>query len=157
MELQQREFSLLSFLQLDSGNPLSICLYKILSRVLPTQEAFSEAAAARRPWLHFSNPGELVSLRPAFSTAQACRGERSQTWRWPPVSYLCPCFPGRCPARSPDSGLSVAPRWGWRWLKFAACAAVAWAQARLRSLATLGPGQALRCVPGAPEDPFSAG
>lgn len=64
---------------------------------------FTRGGSSRRPLRHFPDTAELVSLRPPFGTAQACRGERSRTWRWPPVS--CLCLAGR-----PDSGLSVPPR-----------------------------------------------
>lgn len=63
----------------------------------------TRGGSSRRPLLLFPGTVELVSLRPPFGTAQACRGERSQTWRWPPVSCLCPAGP-------PDFGLSAPPR-----------------------------------------------
>lgn len=70
----------------------------------------TRGGSSRRPWLHFPGAAALVSLRPPFGTAQLCGGERSPTWRWPPVFCLCPCFLGRCPAGPPDSGLWVPPR-----------------------------------------------
>lgn len=142
------------------GSCFALGTFPVVSPILPSSSAVmpSQRSEERlRPYYReFKSVARATQWEPALLgfNPDSLAPESQST---PPVSYLCPCFPGRCPARSPDSGLSVAPRWGWRWLKFAACAAVAWAQARLRSLATLGPGQALRCVPGAPEDPFSAG